>query len=129
MLKHFQSKRAQGKKILMLNLALAATVGVILSLLGTKAQGLAFCIGVLIAASAQHLMLVVAFRASVDSAASWFRRMVLAVVLKWGVMVVLMIAFMSQLKPAPVMAVAGVAVSLLVVQLFNLFDTKVKRSV
>lgn len=130
MLKHFQSKRAQGKKILLVNLALAAAVGATLSLLSSKAQGLAFALGVVIAATAQHLMLLVTFGADVVSAAVWFRRVVLAVVLKWGVMVVLMMAFMSQLKPAPLFAIAGVAVSLLVVQLFNLFDTnKVKRSV
>ncbi|HWR95991.1 MAG TPA: hypothetical protein VN248_04615 [Arenimonas sp.] len=127
MLKHFRNQRNISRVVLASQLLLAVAAGLIGSIAGAREQGLAFALGAAILALAHFAMSVLAFAGPVQSAPGWFGRFMLAVLLKWALAVVLMLLFMRYLAAAPLMALSGVVVSLAVIQLFNLFDAKVKR--
>lgn len=127
MLKHFRNQRNISRVVLASQLLLAVAAGLIGSIAGAREQGLAFALGAAILALAHFAMSVLAFAGPVQSAPGWFARLLLAVLLKWILVVVLMLLFMQHLAAAPLMALSGIVVSLAVIQLFNLFDAKVKR--
>ncbi len=127
MLKHFRNQRKSGRVLLVSQLLLAVTVGLIVSIAGTREQGIAFALGVLIIALAQFAMSVLVFAGRVQSAPVWFGRFLMAALLKWLVVMALMLLFMQYLALAPMVALAGVLASLAAIQLFNYFDAKVKR--
>jgi len=127
MLKHFRNQRKSACVLLVSQLMLAGTVGLVGSIAGTQQQGLAFALGAVIIALAQFTMAVLVFAGRVQSAPVWFGRFLLAVVLKWLAVMALMLLFMQYLAAAPLMALAGVLASLAAIQLFNYFDAKVKR--
>lgn len=127
MLKHFRNQRHISRVVLASQLLLAAAAGMIGYIAGAREQGLAFALGAAILALAHFAMSVLAFAGTVRSAPGWFGRFLLAVLLKWVLVVFLMLLSMQYLAAAPIMALSGVVVSLAVIQLFNLFDAKVKR--
>jgi len=127
MLRHFRNQRKSAGVLLVTQLLLAGVAGLIGLIAGLREQGLAFALGAVIMALAHFAMTGLAFSGPVQSAPGWFGRFLLAVLLKWLLAVVLIILFMRYLAAAPLLALAGVVVSLTVIQLFNLFDAKVKR--
>ena len=127
MLNHFRDQRKAGRVLALSQLMLAVVGGLIGSIAGTREQGLAFALGAAIIALAQFAMSVLVFTGHVHPAPVWFGRFLFAVVLKWLAVMALLLLFMQYLAPAPIMALAGVLVSLAAIQLFNYFDAKVKR--
>ena len=108
--------------------ALSATfVALALSLIASPSQGVAFILGALAVALGQFLQSVVAFTGGVRGAAIWFGRLLFGVLLKWLLVFSIMLAGMKWIAPAPLAALSGLVFSLLVIQLFNYFDAKVKR--
>jgi hypothetical protein len=87
----------------------------------------AFILGALAVALGQFLQSVVAFTGGVRGAAVWFGRLLFGVLLKWLLVFSIMLAGMKWIAPAPLAALTGLVFSLLVIQLFNYFDAKVKR--
>lgn len=110
-----------------MQLLMAGAAGMIGSIAGLRDQGLAFALGAFIMALAHFVMTGLAFSGPVQAAPGWYGRFLLAVLLKWLLAVALMILFMRYLAAAPLLALTGVVVSLTVIQLFNLFEAKVKR--
>jgi hypothetical protein len=92
-----------------------------------QSQGLAFALGMVIIGFAHFIMASLTFTVQMQAASKWFGRFVLAMLLKWLLVVSLMLIFMQRLVAAPLMAVMGIIVSLLLIQLFNYSDVKVKR--
>jgi ATP synthase protein I len=127
MLKHFQNQRHRSVKLLALQALAAVLIASAWSLMDSPAQGVAFLIGALAVALGQFVQAIVAFTGGVRAAAAWFGRFLWGVMLKWLVVFVLMFYGMQWIAPAPFAALAGLVFSLLVIQLFNYFDAKVKR--
>ena len=127
MLRHFQNQLNQGAKLLVLQTLSAVLIALAWSLIDSPSQGVAFMIGALAVALGQFLQSVVAFTGGVSGAAPWFSRLLLGVLLKWVLVFSIMLAGMKWIAPAPFATLAGLVFSLLVIQLFNYFDAKVKR--
>lgn len=113
--------------MLVLQALSAVLIALAWSLIDSPSQGVAFMIGALAVTLGQFLQSVVAFTGGVRGPAPWFGRLLLGVLLKWVLMFSIMLAGMKWIAPAPLAALAGLAFSLLVIQLFNYFDAKVKR--
>ena len=127
MLRHFQNQLNQGAKLLVLQALSATFVALALSLIASPSQGVAFILGALAVALGQFLQSVVAFTGGVLAAAAWLGRLLFGVLLKWLLVFSIMLAGMKWIAPAPLAALSGLVFSLLVIQLFNYFDAKVKR--
>lgn len=127
MLDHFKNQRNLSRKLLLIQLPVAVVVGLICAILNKQAQGLAFALAAMIISIAHYVTAILVFRNRVQAASVWFGRMLAAVVLKWLIVISLMILFIQQLKESPLMAILGVIVSLVTIQVFNYFDAKVKR--
>lgn len=84
-------------------------------------------LGALAVAFGQFVQALVAFTGGVRAAAVWFGRFLWGVMLKWLVVFALLYSGMRWIAPAPFATLAGLMFSLLVIQLFNYFDAKVKR--
>ncbi len=111
----------------MIQSLIAIAVSGICFLVATQAHAIAFALGVMIIALAHFIMASVIFAGSVQAAPVWLGRFFLAAMLKWLLVVALILFFAKQLSAAPMIAVLGVIVSLVVIQLFNYFDVRVKR--
>ena len=127
MLKHFQNQRSRSVRLLVLQLALAVVISSIWFAFISSAQSMAFAIGATAVALGQYVQSAVSFTGGVRKAADWFGRFLLAVLLKWLTVFSLLFAGMNWLSLAPLAALAGIVFSMLVIQLFNYFDAKVKR--
>lgn len=127
MLKHFQDQRHRGVKLLALQASAAVLIASVWSLIDSPVQGAAFLIGALALALGQFVQALVAFTGGVRAAAAWLGRFLWGVMLKWLVVFALLYCGMQWIAPAPFATLAGLAVSLLAIQLFNYFDAKVKR--
>jgi F0F1-type ATP synthase assembly protein I len=127
MLKHFQNQRNRSMRLLVLQSALAIVIGSIWFVFNSPAQGMAFAIGALAVALGQYVHSVVAFTGGVRKATDWFGRFLLAVLLKWLTVFSLMLLGMRWLASAPLAGLAGIVFSLLVIQLFNYYEARVKR--
>ena len=127
MLKHFQDQRSRSARLLVLQFALAIVIGSIWFAFISFAQSMAFAIGAMAVALGQYVQSVVSFTGGVRKAADWFGRFLLAVLLKWLTVFSLMFAGMNWLSLAPLAALAGIVFSMLVIQLFNYYDARVKR--
>jgi hypothetical protein len=108
-------------------LLFAVLVLIICFLLSKHIQGAAFALAVLIIAVAHFVMANFVFTSRVQAAPAWFGRLLLAVLVKWLIVILLMLFFMRPLKEAPLMAILGVMASLMVIQVFNYLDAKVNR--
>jgi F0F1-type ATP synthase assembly protein I len=127
MFKHFIHQRRINRNLLMFQSLIAIAVSGICFLVATQAHAIAFALGVMIIALAHFVMASLIFVSSVQAAPVWLGRFFLAAMLKWLLVVALILFFAKQLSAAPMMAVLGVIVSLVVVQLFNFFDARVRR--
>lgn len=127
MLKHFHDQRHRSVKLLVVQAFASLLVAAVCSLIDGSAQGVAFLIGALAVALGQFVQAFVAFTGGVRAAAVWFGRFLWGVMLKWLVVFALMFYGMQWIAPAPFATLAGLMFSLLVIQLFNYFDAKVKR--
>ncbi len=111
----------------MIQSLIAIAVSGICFLVATQAHAIAFALGVMIIALAHFVMASLIFVSSVQAAPVWLGRFFLAAMLKWLLVVALILFFAKQLSAAPMIALLGVIVSLVVIQLFNYFDSRVKR--
>jgi F0F1-type ATP synthase assembly protein I len=127
MFKHFINQRRINRNLLMIQSLIAIAVSSICYLVATQAHAIAFALGVMIIALAHFVMASLIFVSSVQAAPIWLGRFFLAAMLKWLLVVALILFFAKQLSAAPMTAVLGVIVSLVVIQLFNYFDSRVKR--
>ena len=127
MFKHFINQRRINRNLLMIQSLIAIAVSGICFLVATQAHAIAFALGVMIIALAHFVMASLIFVSSVQAAPVWLGRFFLAAMLKWLLVVALILFFAKQLSAAPMIAVLGVIVSLVVIQLFNYFDVRVKR--
>ncbi len=127
MLNHFKNQRKTNRNLLMIQTLMAIAIAVVCSLVATRAHAIAFALGVMIIALAHFVMASLVFISSVHAAPVWLGRFFLSVMLKWFLVIALMLVFAKHLTAAPMMAVLGVIVSLVVIQLFNYFDARVKR--
>ena len=114
-------------RLLVLQFALAIVIGSIWLAFISLAQSMAFVIGAFAVALGQYVQSVVAFTGGVRKAADWFGRFLLAVLLKWLTVFSLILLGMRWLASAPMAAIAGIVFSILVIQLFNYYDARVKR--
>lgn len=126
MLNHFKNQRNLSRKLFLIQLLLAVSVLIISFLLSKQIQGIAFALAALIIAVAHFVMANFVFTNRVQATAAWFGRLLLAVLLKWLFVILLMLFFIRPLKDAPLMAILGVIASLVVIQVFNYLDAKVK---
>ena len=127
MLNHFKNQRNLSRTLLLIQLVIAVVVGLICTILNKQVQGLAFSLAALIISFAHYMTAILVFKDRVQAAAVWFGRLLLAVVLKWIIVISLMLLFIQQLKGSPLMAILGVIVSLVTIQVFNYLDAKVNR--
>lgn len=127
MLNHFKNQRNLNRKLLLAQTLIAFVVVIISSLMNMFMQGLAFALAALIISMAHYVTANFVFTARVQTAPDWFGRLLIAVVLKWLLVISLMLLFIRQLKDSPLMAILGVIVSLVAIQVFNYLDAKVKR--
>ena len=127
MLKHFQDQRHRGVKLLALQALAALPIAAVWSLIDGPEQGAAFIIGALAVALGQFVQALVAFTGGVRPAVTWLGRFLWGVMLKWLVVFALLYYGMRWIVPEPFATLAGLVFSLLVIQLFNYFDAKVKR--
>ena len=127
MLNHFKNQRILSRKLLLTQLCIAVVVWLICTILNKQEQGLAFALAAFIFSIAHYVTALLVFKDRVQAALVWFRRLLLAVVLKWIIVISLMLLFVSQLKESPLMAILGVIVSLVTIQVFNYLDAKVNR--
>ena len=127
MLNHFKNQRNLSRKLFLIHLMLAVSVVIICFLLSKQMQGIAFALAALIIAVAHFVTAVFVFTDRVQAAPVWFGRLLLAVLMKWLIVILLMLFFIQPLKEAPLMAILGVIASLVAVQVFNYLDAKVKR--
>jgi hypothetical protein len=127
MLKHFQRQNRRSFRQLALQIALALAGGVIWFLVSGLNHGAAFACGVLAVAAGQMVQSLVSFSGGVQGAGTWFGRFLLATLLKWIVVFAAIAFCINRLHGAPIALLAGFAASLLVIQLFNFYDAKVKR--
>ena len=127
MLNHFKNQRNLSRKLFLIHLMLALSVVIICFMLNKQLQGIAFAVAALIIAVAHFVTARFVFTDRVQSAPIWFSRLLLAVFVKWLIVILLMLFFIRPLKEAPLMAILGVIASLVAVQVFNYLDAKVKR--
>jgi hypothetical protein len=127
MQKHFHEQRFLGIKVFAAQLMLALIGGLLCSLLAGFIEGKAFASGVVAIAIGQLLQSQVSFAGGVQGAKVWFGRFLLAVILKWLIVIAILAYSVDSLRKAPLALLAGFVVSLLIIQLFNFFDVKVKR--
>ncbi len=127
MQKHFHEQRFQCIKLFVALMALALIGGLFCSLIASFVEGKAFALGVIAIAIGQLLQSQVAFTGGVQAAKVWFGRFLLAVLLKWLVVIAILASSIDSLKQAPLALLAGFVISLFVIQLFNFLDVKVKR--
>jgi hypothetical protein len=127
MQKHFHEQRFQGIKLFAAQVTLAFIGGILCSLVAGFAEGKAFASGVIAIAIGQLVQSQVSFTGGVQGAKVWFGRFLLAVLLKWLIVIAILVNSSDSLRMAPLALLAGIVVSLLIIQLFNLFDVKVKR--
>ncbi|MBP7369910.1 MAG: hypothetical protein KA902_00570 [Arenimonas sp.] len=127
MLNHFKNQRNLNRKLLLAQMLIAFVVAIICSMLNKQMQGLAFALAALIFSIAHYVTARFVFTDRVQTAPDWFGRLIVAVILKWLIAISLMLLFIHQLKDAPLMAILGVIVSLVAIQVFNYIDVKVKR--
>ena len=124
MLNHFKNQRNLSRKLFLIHLMLAVSVVIICFLLSKQMQGMAFALAALIIAVAHFVTAVFVFTDRVQAAPVWFGRLLLAVLMKWLIVILLMLFFIQE---APLMAILGVIASLVAIQVFNYLDAKVKR--
>jgi len=127
MLNHFKNQRNLSRKLFLIQLLLAVLCLIISFLLSKQIQGIAFALAALIIAVAHFVMANFVFTNRVQAAPAWFGRLLLAVLMKWLIVILLMLFFIRPLKEAPLMAILGVIASLVAIQVFNYLDAKVKR--
>lgn len=127
MFNRFQNQRFRSAELLAVQVLIAVLAGVMVLLIFDKVQALAFVIGALAVALGQFTQYWLTFSGGVQNARVWFGRFLLAVLLKWLLVFVLLLAGMHWLAKAPLAALLGFMCSLLITQLYNLFDAKVKR--
>jgi hypothetical protein len=127
MQKHFHKQRSHGMKLFAAQVTLALIGGLLCSLVAGFIEGKAFAIGVIAIAIGQLLQSQVSFTGGVQGAKAWFGRFLMAVLLKWLVVIAILAFSLDSLRIAPLTLLAGIVVSLLIIQLFNFFDVKVKR--
>ena len=94
---------------------------------GNRVQAVAFAIAAVAVAIGQYAQSRVAFGGGVSPARLWFGRFLSALLLKWLLVFSALLAGMQQLAAAPLAGLSGFVLSLLVIQIFNLYDAKVKR--
>ena len=124
---HFQHQRKQGVSLLVRQLLSTVAFGLIWLALGSRVQAAAFAIGMLVVAVGQFVQSQIAFAGSVRRAIPWFGRFMSAVLLKWLLVFAGLFAGMKQVAAAPLAGLSGFVLSLLLIQIFNSFDAKVKR--
>ena len=127
MLNHFKNQRILSRKLLLTQLCIAVVVWLICTILNKQEQGLAFALAAFIFSSAHYVTALLVFKDRVQAASVWFGRMLLAVAMKWIIVISLMLLFIQQLIESPLMAILGVIVSLVTIQVFNYFDVRVNR--
>ena len=127
MQKHFHEQRFQGIKLFAAQVTLALIGGLLCSLIAGFVEGKAFASGAIAIAIGQLVQSQVSFTGGVQGAKIWFGRFLLAVLLKWLIVIAILAYSVDSLRMAPLALLAGFVVSLLIIQLFNLFDVKVKR--
>jgi F0F1-type ATP synthase assembly protein I len=127
MFNHFKNQRNLSRKLLLIQLCIAVVVGLICTIMNRQVQGVAFTFATLIIAIAHFVTANLVFTNRVQAASIWFGRLLLAVVLKWLIVISLMFLFIQQLKEAPLMAILGVIASLVTIQVFNYLDARVNR--
>ena len=127
MQKHFHEQRFQGIKLFAAQVTMALIGGLLCSLIAGFIEGKAFALGVIAIAIGQLLQSQVSFTGGVQGAKVWFGRFVTAVILKWLIVIAILAYSVDSLRMAPLALLAGFVVSLLIIQLFNFFDVKVKR--
>jgi hypothetical protein len=127
MQKHFHEQRFQGIKLFAAQVTLALIGGLLCSLVAGFIEGKAFASGVIAIAIGQLVQSQVSFTGGVRGAKVWFGRFLLAVLLKWLIVIAILAYSVDSLRMAPLALLAGFVVSLLIIQLFNFFDVKVKR--
>ena len=93
MLNHFKNQRNLSRKLLLTQLCIAVVVGLICTILNKQEQGLAFALAALIISFAHYVTALLVFKDRVQAASVWFGRMLLAVVLKWIIVISLMLLF------------------------------------
>lgn len=113
--------------MLVVQFALAAVSGSIWFAFVSSEQSVAFAIGAIAVALGQYVQSMVSFTGGVRKAGEWFGRFLLAVLLKWLTVFSLILAGMNRLSLAPLATLVGIVLSLLVIQLFNYYDARVKR--
>ena len=123
----FKNQRNLSRKLFLTQLCIAVVVGAICTILNKQAQGIAFTFAVLIISIAHYVTANLVFIDRVQAASVWFGRLLLAIVLKWLIVISLMFLFIQQLKEAPLMAILGVIVSLVTIQVFHYLDVRVDR--
>lgn len=124
---HFQHQRKHGVVLLGWQLLSTVAFGLVWLLLGNRVQATAFAIGMLVVAAGQFVQSQVAFGGGVDRALPWFGRFLWAAALKWLLVFAGLFVGMRQMAAAPLAGLSGFVLSLLLIQIFNLFDAKVKR--
>jgi F0F1-type ATP synthase assembly protein I len=127
MLNHFKNQRNLSRKLLLAQLLIACGVAIMCSMLNKHAQGLAFAIAALIISVAHYVTARIVFTNRIQAASGWFGRLLIAVTLKWIIVISLFVLFIQQMKDWPLMAILGVIVSLVAIQVFNYLDAKVNR--
>ena len=127
MLKHFKNQRNLNRRLLLIQLCFAVAIAIICFVLNMQVQGVAFVLSALIISLAHFVTAYFVFADRVQAAPIWFGRLLIAVVMKWIIVISLMLLFMRYLKEAPLMSLLGVMASLLVIQIFNYLDAKVNR--
>jgi zinc transporter ZupT len=127
MLKHFQIQRHQSVRLLVAQTLFAAAIGLALGLAASLAAGLAFSVGAFAVSVGQFAQSWLTFSGGLQNARNWFGRFLLGVLLKWLLVFTIMLLGMPYIAKAPLPALLGFVFSLLIIQLYNYFDAKVKR--
>ena len=124
---HFLNQRKQNRKLLALQLVITVGVCMVLvALFGTEIA-LAFGIGAAVFSLAHFVMAWILFVGTYQAAIDWLIKLYMAVVIKWLLVFVLMWVFMKRLAIAPLASIGGIVFSMLVIQLFTIYEAKVKR--
>lgn len=110
-----------------MQVALALAGGLVLLLVSGVDHGAAFACGVVAVAAGQLVQSLISFSGGVQGAQPWFRRFLVATLLKWSAVFAIIAFCADLLRSAPMALLAGFMASLFVIQLFNFYDVKVKR--
>jgi hypothetical protein len=127
MLNHFQIQRHQRVRLLVAQTLFAAAAGLAFGLGFGLAEGLAFVVAALAVSVGQFAQSWVTFSGGLQNARNWFGRFLFGVMLKWLLVFTIMLVGMPYIAKAPLPALLGFIFSLLIIQLYNYFDAKVKR--